>query len=278
MPPIEKPPGNPATEAAIAPAVPSGEDTAAATAAPPAAPAPSYVTREELAGFRNDILQAQRENLEFLARTLRPAPAAPAAPTFEDVPDEQLASGDPAAIRRQAEIAAARASHRQQEALQGLSGLGIPAMTKQALWMAKQQMDPELYKAYQREIDAGINGLKPEDRVDPDNILGVYSFVVGSHLSEIRAREREQALRANATGAAVTPATSGRSVSSTATSERKLEEVLPPEARRALKEFGASTGRPIGTEREQLERLVMSSGRWKSMDEWLAAYEAEGNA
>lgn len=161
-----------------------------------------------------DVLKAQAAR----GGPVSPAPAARAEPDVsEDDIEAAWEAGDNKKAarlsRRMAEqiadrkVAAFRSEHVEPLAHQ-VGNFGLPAITGQAISLARMSLDEDdrkFFDRYRAEIDTQLNQTNPEFRLVPENITAVFDYVMGKHRKEIDAERTEASLRARTADPGVTP-------------------------------------------------------------------------
>lgn len=181
------------------------EEAPAPAPAPPAEPA--YDPRAEIQALRQEMAQREAMYLQTLREGFSQAaqPQAAPAPELSDEQIEQmLAEGRGAQAIRQmlrTESERTKASVRR-ESVDPLAELvnvhGVDAIASHSRMLAEQAVDPTLkpYIArYRQEIDAAINGMAPQLRLNVNNVRFAYNLILGNHMQEILEEERQKVIR-----------------------------------------------------------------------------------
>ena len=165
----------------------------------PAAPAPQYVTLEEFRAQQaqlsqlNETLAALRD---MAARPVAPAPAPVAAPVEAEITRAQyiaaVREGDVEVAERylaQREGAVSRTLSQRIDQLENVGTAALSEVHRDRISGLKH------YKKYEKEIQQVVDGLPPAMRAQSGAYQYAYRIVVGTHLDEIEAAAREEALR-----------------------------------------------------------------------------------
>lgn len=265
------------------------ESTEAVEQPAPVAAAPDYAA--EIAALRQDqanTLNMIREGFTMLASSQQQ----PTAPVIQDVTDEeieqQLAEGKGAqAIRRMVAAQTARATAAlKRDAVDPLATLvqthgidAIAALARQAAEASVDEAAKPYVARYRQEIDQAINGMAPELRLKPDNIKHAQAIILGHHLKEIVAEERERVIRqlrenpGSVPGAAV-----GREAKSTGPAVPTAEDLFGKNSKEA------QMIRQAGGEDAWIQKHATSKYSSKTWGEYVQKHQAmhgqtpEGNA
>ena len=252
-----------------------------------AAPPAEYVPKADFDKLQASIYELQSNVTNFFARQNQPQQTAPVTPqiVIEDVTDDEYADAiagsisdkhkAAAIVQKRHTAIAKRESVQLQQKIDQLQSVGMGAISNLT---AQSLVSKPHYKTYKKEIDAAISQLPPEARVNAQALEGVYNYILGSHIEEIMASERETVLR-QAAVKPDTPAPSGRGSSPAggATGATPLpSEALDPLALAAIRDKYGSTGP------EAIDRFVRSQGQ-KTWDEYYTKFlkpfeETQGNA
>lgn len=175
---------------------PEGEEVAEASAAPPA---PQYVTLEEFRAQQaqlsqlNETLAALRD---MAARQVAPAPAPVAAPVEAEITRAQyinaVREGDVEMAEKylaQREGAVSRQLGQRIDQLEQVGTTALSEVHRDRIAGLKH------YKKYEKEINDVVAGLPAQMRAQSGAYQYAYRIVVGTHLDEIEAAAREEALR-----------------------------------------------------------------------------------
>ena len=171
---------------------------------------PKYVTTDELAQWRNEqternkqndeIIASLRQNNELLMGQLEslktPTYRPPAEPEIAEPTDEELQTalteGD---TRKVKQLLAARDAKLRKELkseIDQIRGTGLTAIAG----LAKERLASlPHYKRFEKEITAKLASLPPESQINSQVLDIVYRSTIGEHYDELAKEEREAALR-----------------------------------------------------------------------------------
>lgn len=215
------------------------------TDTPPAQPAaPAFVPTEEFKRFENLVttgMERLTQSMEALLQSQnQPAPA----PTIADVTDEEIntaiTSGEnPAKVLRRLNAATEARLRRDFDARASqIEEVGYGSLAAQASEIANSRMDAKLRVRFKKEIDQYVGTLSPAMRTRSDTYMIAYNAVIGAHMPELLAEEREAAIRqARNPAPAPTPGANNNRGTGT-TGVPTVEEYLGKEVANALESVG----------------------------------------
>jgi len=169
---------------------------------------PAPVSQEDFKAFAGNIvdtLKTMQGGFNALAANAQAGnqTQGPVEAPIDDASDDEIQAaieaGDgkrAAALSRKAARAEAERMRRQmqRESIDPLLLHGMGSVAQLAWRAAKSEMP--YYDKYKPEVDAMIaSRLRPEDKLNPDNIVTAYNLVVAKHLPEIEAAAAEKAIR-----------------------------------------------------------------------------------
>ncbi|MFA5234445.1 MAG: hypothetical protein WC390_08615 [Sulfurimonas sp.] len=205
-----------------------------------AEPASPVVTKDEFQSFQTTMMEKFDNVTNYFMKQNQPQQTVQStAPVIDDVSDEEYADAiagnitdkhKAAAITQKRHEAIAKRSNAQlMQEIEQLKTVGMASIGN-----LNQQTLTTLphYKTYKKEIDQAISQLPPENRVNADALKGVYNYIIGGHLDEILASERETVLRQ-----AATPQTeTGKSTTGRTSTSRTANASTAPDPTEALPE------------------------------------------
>lgn len=210
----------------------------------PPPPAPSYVTREELAAQSEALLARIQGLVEGLSRGAVPAPSAPPAPTFDfNEINEALSEGRGAAEKIAALVDAkvnAIVDQKVRESVDPIRTYGLPNLAQVAKATALSGKDAEVVKRFGREIDEFMKPMGPEVQGSVEAWSRAYALVRGLHADELEREAVERAVR-QAAAQAPSPAPQSSAVSYTdddGSPLPTLEELAGTDAAKTLRDKG----------------------------------------
>lgn len=238
---------------------------------PPAAPAPTYVTVEQMQQLERSISGQLNEAMQTFRSMMVPAARPATEPTGELTDaqiDEAVSEGRMTvsqAARKIAERTTAQLKREHVDPLQATGFSSLAGLTK----AAAMPLMPH-YKKYQREIDDYIAKLPEGSRLSPEVYKAVHDTVVGSHIEELLTAEREAAVRSANAPKPENAASQTRSGRTNATNSQvpTVEELLGPEAAVAMEAKGK-------TPDEFVRTLPGRYKDWKSYAEMIVKQQQE---
>lgn len=179
---------------------------------PPSPPAEStpppvnYASADEFREFQRNVEGGFNKLLGMLQRT-GTVEATPATP-IEDINDEELeeaiANGKGGSKLIRKAIAAAVEKVRRSE-VAPLRDLGLGSIAKLTRHMATKEM--KFYDRYRTEIDAAIDALPADQKLNPDLLIAIHNTIAGrpENIEKMLKEERERALRSDDAGGSEIP-------------------------------------------------------------------------
>jgi hypothetical protein len=159
---------------------------------------PNYASASEFREFQHSV-ETGFSRLFGMLRAPQQA-RADAPPPIDDVPDDELENaiaegrGSSKSIRRAINAAVEKV---RREEVAPLRSVGLGAIAKLTKHLATKEM--KFYDRYKREIDAAINELPVDQRLDPDLLIAIHNTIAGrpENIERMIAEERERALRSS---------------------------------------------------------------------------------
>lgn len=179
-----------------------GEPEGRAEEQPAEKAGPQYVTQEEFSQqmqiLNNLANSVQSLATGFNAQAMRPQ-AMPEEKEIPEVTEEEWeeAEGDPKATRRLLRQERARDAQIQRRELAQVRDTGFNAISG----LVRDKLESKkYYKEYKVEVDALVEQLPPQARLDPKVLDACYNQVVAVHVDDIEKKIRQEAGRKTALG------------------------------------------------------------------------------
>lgn len=220
-------------------------------AEPPKEPptTPQYVTADEFKRLESTITGITESIRDgFNAVATRTAGAAPKTEVDEpDVTDaeieEALQQGKGAATFRKLVAKSVNSAKKELTTrLNDTEGFGVNVISELVKDAARPKMpyyDKEKHPKITKEIDEHLAQLTPQMRLSKDVLVKVHDAVVGGHMAEIIAAEKEAAIRGvQASPGSMNPTGSNSRTHGTGSKIPTVEEFLGKQAADSMKSFG----------------------------------------